>query len=104
MKPGYTIGQLAQAAGVPTSTVRFYERARLLRPGSRTDANYRIYDPPALERLVFIRAAQAIGFTLEDITSLLNFRDGKTAPCKEVQEMIEARLAELDRRSKELNQ
>jgi len=104
MKPCYSIGQLARAAGVPTSTVRYYERARLLRPGSRTEANYRVFDAAALVRLVFIRAAQAIGFTLEDITALLDFREGKTAPCREVQTLIEARLSDLERRAKELNQ
>lgn len=98
----YTIGQLARAAGVPTSTVRYYERARLIRTASRSEANYRVYDSAALERLVFIRAAQAIGFTLEDIAALLDFRDGTSPPCKEVQTMIETRLSEVDRRSKEL--
>jgi len=104
MKPHFTIGQLARASGVPTSTVRYYERSRLLQPQDRTLANYRVYGEPALERLRFIRAAQANGFTLEDIRSLLDFRDGKTAPCREVQELIEQRLADLERRIGQLQQ
>jgi len=104
MKPHFTIGQLARASGVPTSTVRYYERSRLLQPQDRTLANYRVYGTPALERLRFIRAAQANGFTLEDIRALLDFRDGKTAPCREVQELIEQRLTDLERRIGQLQQ
>ena len=88
----YTIGQLARAADVPTSTVRYYERRGLLWPGSRSKGNYRIFGTDALKRLRFVRSAQAAGFTLSDITALLDFRDGDAAPCKEVQDLIAARL------------
>ncbi len=104
MEPRYTIGRLARAAGVRASTVRFYERRRLLSPDARTEGNYRVYGPTALERLRFIRAAQANGFSLEDIAALLKFRDGTTAPCPEVQTLIEERLSDLDRRVEELRQ
>lgn len=93
-----TIGELAQQADVPTSTVRYYERCRLLGPAQRSPANYRLYDARAIDRLRFIRAAQGNGFTLEDITALLDFRDGRTSPCREVQTLIEARLADLEQR------
>lgn len=89
---GYTIGDLARGAGVPTSTVRFYERQRLLVPDSRSGSNYRLYGAAALERLRFIRSAQAAGFTLGDIRALLDFKDGATPPCREVQSLIESRL------------
>lgn len=102
VKQRYTIGQLAQAAGVPASTVRYYERRRLLRPAGRTEGNYRVYGPEALERLRFIRAAQAIGLTLEDVTTLLDFRDGRTAPCREVQSLIEERLSELEKKLEQM--
>ncbi len=102
MEPRYTIGRLARAVGIPTSTVRFYERSRLLRPDGRTEGNYRVYGPAALERLRFIRAAQANGFTLQDIVTLLDFRDGTTAPCREVQTLIEERLTDLEKRVEEM--
>jgi MerR family mercuric resistance operon transcriptional regulator len=102
MEPRHTIGQVARAAGVPTSTVRFYERSRLLRPDGRTEGNYRLYGPAALERLRFIRAAQANGFALEDVAALLSLRDGTTAPCKEVQTLVEQRLTDLEKRVKQL--
>jgi DNA-binding transcriptional MerR regulator len=94
---GLTIGQVAAKAGISTSTVRYYERIGLLRPGGRTPANYRVYDTEALERLRFIRAAQAMGFSLDDVAMLL-----RGAPCREVQVLIEARLAELAKRLRDL--
>jgi len=102
MEPRYTIGRLAREAGVAASTVRYYERSRLLRPDGRTEASYRIYGPEALGRLRFIRAAQAMGLALADVTTLLDFRDSRTAPCREVQALIEERLSELKRRLAEL--
>jgi DNA-binding transcriptional MerR regulator len=102
MERPYTISQLGQAAGVPISTVRYYERNGLLRPDGRTEANYRIYGASALKRLRFIRAAQANGFTLDDISALLAFRDGTTLPCKAVQTLVEQRLLDLQKRLKEL--
>ena len=98
----YTIGQLARATGVPTSTVRYYERIQLLRPNGRTTGNYRFYGAEALERLRFIRAAQATGFSLEDIAVLLNLRDGTTAVCQAVQTLIEERLSDVEKRMADL--
>ena len=64
---GMTIGRAAKAAGVPATTLRYYEREGLLDAPVRTTAGYRMYDDQAVERLRFIRAAQAVGFTLNDI-------------------------------------
>lgn len=103
MTKGYTIGRLASAAGVPTTTVRYYERRGLLRPSARTGSGqYRSYSEAELERLRFIRAAQASGFILEDIAALLALRDGETEPCKEVQNLIEERLADVAQRITDL--
>ena len=70
-----TIGELARAANVPTSTIRFYERRGLLDPDARTQSNYRTYSARAAERLKFIRSAQATGFSLEDVADLLKLTD-----------------------------
>ena len=93
----HTIGEFAKAAGVPTSTVRYYERRRLLRPSARSASNYRLYSEADLERLRFIRAAQATGFRLDDVTALL-----RPAPCDKVQRLIEERLQQVAKRMKEL--
>lgn len=87
-----TIGQLAKSAGVPDSTIRFYERSGLLRPSGRTASNYRYYGPDASDRLTFIRAAQAAGFELSDIKAMLEFQDGRVAPCAEVHSLVTSRL------------
>lgn len=92
MAEDLTIGALAKAAGVPTSTVRYYERRGLLSPIRRSAGNYRLYGPAALSRLRFVRSAQAAGFTLSDIEALLTFRDGGSEPCQDVQALITARL------------
>ena len=92
-----TIGELAKAADVPISTVRYYERARILRPSGRSAGNYRFYTESELERLRFIRAAQATGFRLDDIKALL-----RPAACAKVQSLIEDRLSEVGERMKEL--
>ncbi len=98
----HTIGELARVSGVPTSTVRYYERIGLVHPDGRSEGNYRLYGAETVERLRFIRAAQATGFTLEDVTALLNLRDGATACCQEVQVLIEQRLADVKQRMQDL--
>ena len=67
MPTQFTISQLAKAADVPTSTLRYYERVGLVIPETRSHSNYRLYGDESLEKLKFIRAAQAVGFTLEDV-------------------------------------
>ena len=88
----YTIGQLAKAAGVPTSTIRYYERRGLVLPVSRSEGNYRLFDYQGLDRLRFVRSAQGAGFTLSDIATLLALKEDQSAPCDEVQDLISLRL------------
>ena len=100
-----TISELARAAGVPTTTVRYYERADLLMPSARSSAGYRLYGTAALERLRFIRAAQAVGFALDDISALLALETGGTTLCQtEVAALLEKRLAETEARLRDLKQ
>jgi MerR family mercuric resistance operon transcriptional regulator len=98
-----TIGQMARAANVPTSTVRYryYERIRLLKPEHRSNGNYRLYDDASLRRLRFIRAAQGIGFTLDDVRALVGAQ-GATPSCAEVQTLLGNRLGEIEAKLKDL--
>ncbi len=98
----FTISQLAKAAGIPVTTVRYYERIGLVEPEDRSHGNYRLYGNDSLNKLKFIRAAQAIGFTLEDVKSLLTDEDGDTPTCGSVQGLIEARLADIEERLKDM--
>lgn len=95
-----TIGEVAQSAGVATTTLRYYERKGLLSPTDRSRAGYRLYDNSAVERLEFIRAAQAVGFTLDDIRALLQLNGD--SPCKQVQALIGRRMAEVDEKLADL--
>src|SRR5256885_1367224 len=98
----YTIGHLARATGVPTSTIRFYERQDLLKPDARTRSNYRTYSTRTVERLKFIRAAQATGFNLKDIREMLALTYADDPPCAEVASLIDHRLEDVKQRLREL--
>lgn len=95
METAYTIGKLAEAVGVPTSTVRYYERRGLLTEPGRSAGNFRVYGPAAVRRLGFILSAKESGFTLQDIGLLLALREGEADPCGEVRGVIASRLASV---------
>ncbi len=98
-----TIGTLAARAGVAASTIRFYESEGLLAPVSRSPSGYRLYGSDELERLLLIRAAQRIGFTLEDIHTLLVLMDQPHAACRaQVRRLLETRLAAVEAKLQEL--
>ena len=98
-----TIGKVAQATGVTTHTLRYYEQERIVTPTERNRAGYRLYDAEALERLQFVRSAQAIGFTLDDIRTLLSLDAGNAkSPKAEVQGLLKKRLAEVNEKMKDL--
>jgi DNA-binding transcriptional MerR regulator len=98
-----TVGQAAAAAGTAATTLRFYEREGILTPTAKNRAGYRLYDHAAVERLRFIRSAQAVGFCLDDIRSLLGLDSDNGKACRSVvQPMLERRIAQLDEKMKEL--
>ncbi len=98
-----TIGELARKAGVNVQTVRYYERDGLLPQAHRwPDSGYRDFDDEALQRLRFIRSAKELGFTLREIKELLEMRVLPGESCAEVRQIIGAKLADLDRRMKEM--
>lgn len=91
-----TIGRLARRVGVGAETLRHYERLGLIRPLRRTASNYRLYDEEAERRLHFIRRAQALGFSLEDIRELLSLHERADATAEEVKRLTEDRLAQVE--------
>ncbi|HJU25040.1 MAG TPA: heavy metal-responsive transcriptional regulator [Rhodanobacteraceae bacterium] len=97
-----TIGSLARAAGVGIDTIRYYEREGLLPPPRRRDSGYRDYDRGTVERLRFIRRAKTLGFTLDDIRELLALSVDHERGVRDVKRRAETRLAELERRIREL--
>ncbi len=99
----FTIGTLAKEVGVNIETVRYYERLKLLTPTDRTPSGYRLYDGEALTRLRFIKNAQALGFTLHEITELLNLRISSTARCGDVQRKAQAKLDQVKDKIRDLH-
>ncbi len=96
------IGEIAQASGTPTKTLRYYEEAGLLPAPERTTGGYRNYAPDTLARLDFIRRSRAAGLTLAQIREVLNIRDTGVAPCQHVHDLLDTRLADLDRQLADL--
>jgi len=96
------IGDLATQAGLSAKAIRFYEQAGLLPQPPRTSGGYRDYPLGAVDRLAFIRHAQAAGFTLADIRSVLTIRDSGQAPCQHVSVLIDEHLARVERRIAEI--
>ena len=92
----YLVGDMARLAGVTPEAVRYYESRGLLTPPERDTSGYRRYSEPALEQLRLIKAAQAFGFSLDEIGRILEqFRDGP-APCPPVREIVQARIESID--------
>lgn len=96
------IGEVAKQAGVATSAIRFYEEAGLLPEPQRTASGYRDYDPTVVDRLGFIRAGQAVGLTLSELSDVLEIRDGGEPPCTHVAGLIATRIGEIDERMRDL--
>lgn len=97
-----TIGQVADAAGVNKETIRYYQALGLVEQPRRPPGSVRRYGAPTVERLLFIKRAQQLGFTLEEVGRLLLLEDGQDcASTRELAEQkletIRSRIADLDR-------
>ena len=101
---GLKISELAQRAGVNTSTVRFYERVGLVPDPERSTAGYRLYNPGHETRLLFITRARRLGLSLEQITDLLAVWDGTNCATtrEHVIDTIDTNLADITARIAEL--
>lgn len=97
-----TIGSLARKAGVSVETVRFYERRGLVRRPARPGMGYRAYPEEALARIRFIRNAQALGFTLQEVKELLALRVTAGTSCAAVRSRAAVKLADVQSRLAEL--
>jgi MerR family mercuric resistance operon transcriptional regulator/MerR family gold-responsive transcriptional activator of gol and ges genes len=92
MNSALTIGKAAQLAGVNIQTLHYYERRGLLRPEGRLESGYRLYGDESVRRLRFIKNAQGLGFSLEEIARLLRLRVGRGVNCGKVRRQAQARL------------
>ncbi len=103
MVESYKIGEVAKQTGVGIETLRFYEKSGLLDRPSRTASGYRVYDASIVDRLAFIKKAQVLGFTLDEIRELIAHKRAGESPCKHVRAKVKSRLVELDERIRQMS-
>ena len=96
------IGEVSQLSGIGIEALRFYERSGLLGKPLRSMSGYRLYDEGVLERLAFIKKAQALGFSLDEIKRIISDAQSGSSPCDDVREIVRRRLGELDERMREM--
>ncbi len=96
------IGDLAKQVGVTPDTIRYYEREGLLPAAERTPGGYRDYGPDAVNDLLFIKKAQALGLKLSDVREVLEISSGGKPPCEHVRATVSARLVEVEERLRDL--
>lgn len=100
MDGGLQIGEVAKRAGVSIDTLRYYEKVKLLPRPTRSSGGFRLFAPEHIERVRFIRQAQELGFSLEEIKGLLT--TGGAEECREVRDLLKRKLSELDERLKSM--
>ncbi len=98
------IGQAARASGISAKMIRHYETLGLLKPTRRTEAGYRVYDESDLHWLHFIRRARLLGFSLDQIKSLLSLWLDQDRASQDVTRIADQHIRQLDQRILELTQ
>jgi len=93
-----TIGQVARRAGLGVQTIRYYEREGLLPPPARRPSGYREYPEGVVRRLLFIRRAKELGFSLREIRELLALRVDPGCTCGEVKTRALAKVTDVERK------
>ena len=102
MQQGLTIGRLAKAAGVHVETIRYYQRIGLIPEPQKPQGGHRRYPSSVMERITFIRRAQQLGFSLEEVKKLLSSADGRNR--REVRQIAETKYEMLGARVDQLNE
>ena len=100
MRSELQIGEVAARAAVSVDTVRYYEKLGLLPRAKRSESGFRIFSNEAVERVQFIKRAQDIGLSLEEIRGLLT--GGGQNECKDMRDLLRAKLVDIDQRIKTL--
>ena len=97
-----TVGNVAKRAEINIDTVRYYERQGLLPKPPRTPSGYRTFDEATVQRLRFIRNAQALGFTLKEIKQLFSLRITVGSTCSDLRDYAESKVADIERKIESL--
>jgi len=99
---GLTIGELAKQSNLHVETLRYYERRGLIPKPPRTVSNYRMYSSENLRRVEFIKQAQGLGFSLEEIKKLLALRASPRAKCADVRNYAIHKIEDIQERIRSL--
>ena len=97
-----TIGGLSQQTGCHIETIRYYERIGILAKPPRSEGGHRLYDRDQGKRLVFIRRSRELGFSIEEIRTLLRLIDGRRYTCQEVKAVTEQHLEDVRKKIADL--
>jgi Hg(II)-responsive transcriptional regulator len=100
--PEYKAGEIAAKVDVNVETLRYYEKIKLMPKPKRRETRYRIYDENDLKRLLFIKRAKELGFTLKEINELFGLRIDSHAKCGDVKHLTEHKLKDIDNRISDL--
>ena len=97
-----TVGQLAKKAGINLETIRYYETISLMPKPKRKESRYRIYDRDDLKRILFIKRAKELGFTLKEIKELLEMKIESKSTCGDVKHLAENKILDVEQKIKDL--
>ena len=97
-----SIGKLSKETGLSVQTIRYYEQLGILPEPARTDSGYRNYSDDYFEHINFIKNAREFGFSLEEIKVLVNLKSSEAALGKDVKEIVNSKIQEIDEQIKSL--
>lgn len=97
-----TVGKLADEAGINLETIRYYETISLMPKPKRKESGYRIYNQNDLKKLLFIKRAKELGFTLKEIRELLEMKVESKSTCGDVKHLAENKILDVEQKIKDL--
>ncbi len=96
------IGELKTRSGISVKTIRYYEELGLIEAAGRTEGGFRLFTTETIARLAFIKRAQSLGLSLQEIGEILQIHDRGKLPCQEVKHKLQAKVLEIEQRIAEL--
>ncbi|MDJ0694120.1 heavy metal-responsive transcriptional regulator [Mastigocoleus sp. MO_188.B34] len=98
----FLIGQVQQITGIPIRTIRYYESLGLIRPLKRTEGGFRLFSAEVFKRLSFIKRAQSLGLSLQEISEILQVYDGGKPPCDDIQQKLKHKIEDINKQIDDL--
>jgi MerR family transcriptional regulator, copper efflux regulator len=90
------IGEIKDRSQIPVKTIRYYEEIGLIHAVKRTEGGFRLFAPDVLKRLAFIKRAQSLGLSLQEIHDILTIHDQGQWPCHDVRQKFQTKLQNID--------